>query len=477
MLRKFLEYGIGNICVLIVSLITTPIITNILSPNEYGKASLFITFCNIASLMVLVGMDQVYMRFYYEKDENKYNLLKNILKYILKSFCIFLVALVILREQVSTFILGYKSTDILLMIILNIITLTFMRVGFCSIRMQQKGKLYSYSQIIGKAIYILAIFIFYFIFKDDYKTLVFTILSTNIFITLFLIYVDRINIRKTILYRCNYDYDFKDKIKFGIPFVFSAAFIWIFRSSDTIIIKAYNGHDSVGIYSIAFSLIGIVNIIQATFMNFWTPIANEAFENNPENTDFFVKVNEMVIYLTFIICSSIVLLKDCIHLILGEKYYQAVYLLPFLIFIPLMSIISETTVQGINFMKKSKYHMYISIVCAVVNIILNIILVKIFSLQGAAVATAISYFIYFHLRTKISMKLYHVKFRLNKFYIATIVFLIFIIYNSSRYIDLGGISLYILFILLISKLYKKEFKYMLIKIRHFRKEGTRVNSR
>ena len=340
--------------------------------------------------------------------------------------------------------------------------------------MQQKGKLYSYSQIIGKFIYIVSIYIFYYIYKDNYKALVFTILSTNICITLFLIYADIDNIKKSIACKYDYDYKFKDKIRFGLPFVFSAAFIWIFRASDTIIIKAYNGHESVGIYSIAFSLIGIVNIIQATFMNFWTPIANEAFENNPENKDFFIIVNNMVTYLMFIICSSIVLLKDFIHLILGQKYYQAVYLLPFLIFIPLMSVISETTVQGINFIKNSKYHTYISIICALTNIILNIILVKLFSIQGAAIATAISYFVYFYLRTKLSTNLYPVKFRLKEFYVSTIIFLVFTIYNSFKSIDIVGVLLYILFTLIITKFYKEEFKYILRKVRNIRREDTRL---
>ena len=111
MLKKFLDYSIGNIFVLIVSLITTPIITNILSPNEYGKVSLFITFCNVVSLMVLAGMDQVYMRFYYEKSENNYNLLKHILNYIFKSFCIFLIIIFLFRNQISKFILGYADDN------------------------------------------------------------------------------------------------------------------------------------------------------------------------------------------------------------------------------------------------------------------------------------------------------------------------------------------------------------------------------
>lgn len=477
MLNKFLEYGIGNFFVLIVSLITTPIITNILSPDEYGKASLFITFCNIASLIVLAGMDQVYMRFYYEEGEDKHKLLKNIFKNIAISFCIFLICLMILRNQVSKFILGYKSMYIILILILNIITLVFMRIGFCSIRMQQKGKIYSYSQIIGKIIYVVSILIFYYIYKNSYKTLVLTILFTNLCISIFLLYIDKVNIKNSILSKNDNNYNFKEKIKFGIPFVFSAVFIWIFKSSDTIIIKKYIGYEYVGIYSIAFSLIGIVNIIQSTFMNFWTPIANEAFENDNENTDFFISMNEMVSYLMLIICSSIVLLKDIIHVILGKQYYQAVYILPFLIFIPLMSIVSETTVQGINFMKKSKYHIYISMSCAIINIVLNIILVNLLQLKGAAIATAISYCMYFYLRTKISMREYTVDFRLKKFYIAILFFLVFVLYNTYNSLNIYSVILYILFFTINSILYKSQFIKIIKKLKKIRERGTRVVSR
>lgn len=477
MIKKFLEYGIGNIVVLLVSLVTTPIITNMLSPNEYGKASLFINFCNIASLIVLTGMDQVYMRFYYEKTENKYNLLNNIFKYISISLCIFLTCLIFLRNEISKFILGYESLTIIVIIVLNVITLVFMRIGFCSIRMQQKGKLYSYSQIIGKFIYILAMIVFYYIYKDNYKTLALTIFSTNLFITIYLIYIDRDNIKKSICHRKTKNYSFGEKIKFGIPFVFSSIFIWIFKSSDTIIIKNIIGYKYVGIYSIAFSLIGVVNIIQSTFMNFWTPIANEAFKNDPKNTNFFINVNNMVSYIMLIVCASIVLLKDIVYIILGQKYYQAVYLLPFLIFIPLLSTISETTVQGINFMKKSKYHIYISIICAVLNIVLNIVLVKLLNLQGAAIATAISYFIYFYLRTKISMKVYKVNFNLKKIYIALITFLVFIVYNSYYSLDINSIILYVLVLIISTYLYKQQFIQILNKLKHLKKGGTGFSSR
>lgn len=444
MFKKFLEYGIGNIFVLVVSLISTPIITKLISPDEFGKSSLFITLSNITSLVVLAGMDQILMRFYYDKEYNRYALLKKILKSIIFTSTIFIIIITIFSSNVSRYILGYKSNTLIFILIANVLSLVFMRVGFCSIRVQQRGKIYSMIQIFGKLIYILGITIFYYIYRDSYLTLVLTLLISNIGITILLTYIDRDYLKNSLKYNIQQDDDyFKEKIRFGIPFIFSSIFIWIFKSCDTVIIKLYEGYSNVGIYSISFSLIGVINIIQSTFMNFWTPIANQSYETNPGNKNFFIDMNKIVSYIMLSICSIFILLKDFIYIILGRDYYESVYLLPFLIFIPLMSTISETTVQGINFMKKTKYHIYISVICSIVNIIGNLILVKYIGLKGAAISTGLSYILYFYLRTLFSNKEYEVKYSLKELYICLIPMFIFSLYSTYNSLNLMTIMMFI----------------------------------
>ena len=48
-----------------------------------------------------------------------------------------------------------------------------------------------------------------------------------------------------------------------------------------------------------------------------------------------------------------IMFKDLIILLLGKDYREASMVIPFLVFMPLMYTISETTVGGIDFKKAS----------------------------------------------------------------------------------------------------------------------------
>ena len=96
---------------------------------------------------------------------------------------------------------------------------------------------------------------------------------------------------------------------------------------------------------------------------------------------------------------------------------------------PLMYTISETTVVGINLKKKSKNHLYISIIVSLMNFVLCIILIPYLNSIGAAIALSISYIFLFYVRTYFSNKHYKINFDLLK--INSLVFLLFLFASSS----------------------------------------------
>ena len=50
--KKFIEFGIGNLIVLITGFISSPIITRLILPEEFGKFSMFNT---LTSLLIMIG--------------------------------------------------------------------------------------------------------------------------------------------------------------------------------------------------------------------------------------------------------------------------------------------------------------------------------------------------------------------------------------------------------------------------------------
>ncbi|HOJ89446.1 MAG TPA: polysaccharide biosynthesis C-terminal domain-containing protein [Pseudothermotoga sp.] len=91
----------------------------------------------------------------------------------------------------------------------------------------------------------------------------------------------------------------------------------------------------------------------------------------------------------------------------------------FLILYPIMYTISETTALGINFSKKTYWHIVITGVSAFVNLVGNTMLVPLLGARGAAISTGLSYIIFFTLRTVIAQRYYSVDFDLKRIYVCT----------------------------------------------------------
>ena len=172
----------------------------------------------------------------------------------------------------------------------------------------------------------------------------------------------------------------------------------------------------------------------------------------------------------FFVAIFVLMGKDLITFILGEKYKQASSIIPCLVFMPVMYTISETTVLGINFLKKTKFHIIISLVVSVFNIIGNMILVPRFNAVGAAISTGVAYILFFILRTNIAKKLIDYNFNLKRVYIISILLFLYALFLSFYNNILYSILIGILLLLILIVLYIKEIKIAIKEINSFIKK-------
>ena len=117
-----------------------------------------------------------------------------------------------------------------------------------------------------------------------------------------------------------------------------------------------------------------------------------------------------------------------VGVVLGKEFYASIYVMPTLVFIPIMYLISETTMLGIGFKKKSQYFLYVSVIASLSNLIGNLLLVPYLGARGAAISTGISYIIFFSSRTYFSNKLINFGFNLKRIYVVTFLILFYAIY-------------------------------------------------
>ena len=190
------------------------------------------------------------------------------------------------------------------------------------------------------------------------------------------------------------------------------------------------------------TLINIFNIIQTTFNTLWAPMAVEHYTKDKADRSFYQRGNQVITIIMFFIGVSLILIKDVFALLLGEKYRESAYILPFLIFNPIMYTISETTVSGLVFMKKSKLQVVVAAASCIINFIGNTILVPIYGCQGAAISTGLSYIVFFTLRTLLSNRYFYVDFKLKNFYLLTFVVCIYALFNTFVKFNVWAIVFY-----------------------------------
>ncbi|OFO27939.1 oligosaccharide flippase family protein [Fusobacterium polymorphum] len=465
LIKKFLSFSIGGYVNALIGLLTVPIVTRMLSPEQYGIASLISIIVEMLVVFCSLALDQSFVRFFYEvEEEERGKLLKDCLYYpvfitIFSSLIIF-----IFRNQISIFILGKKEKVIWLIIVFSIVALIIKSFAFLVVRMQQKGGLYSFFYILIKVVEFSFILLFFKIYGNDYKVIVLATLFSTLITSLLMIVVER----KIWKLGGKRKIEKKELLNFSAPLVLTLALTWVFGSSDKITIKIFSNLKELGLYSGAFRIVSVISVIQTGFTSFWTPFIYERYSKNPDDLVFYKKANDYLSLIFFLIGFSILATRNIIIILLGEKYYDSLFIVPMLIFVPIMYLISETTMMGIGFKKKSKYFLYISIIVAIFNIIGNILLVPKYGAKGAAISTGISYIIFFSLRTYFSLKLINFGFNLKRIYMVIILLLCYALYlsfyNNLKYtILLGG--LLIITVLLIYKSVLLELKQKFIKIR------------
>jgi len=428
--KKFLSFSYGSWVGLILGVLTTMITTRLLPPDAFGKASMFDLFLQVGLIFVIFGTDQSFTRFFYEEDKNKRGaLLYNTLRLPFITLIIIIIIILLLYKPLTNFLFGTENMIFAILLAVGLAAQLIFRYGQLVIRMQQKGNLYSLIQVFNRVFNLSFILLLFYIIGDRFEVLIYSKVITLALLIIVVIIIGKDFWSFKNLKVTDTKHSQNEIIKFGLPFVLTLFITWLFESFDKIALRQWSDFDELGMYSAAMRLVALVIVLKDSFRTFWTPVSYEKFEENPEDKNFFRNITTIITFVMFLVAIISIMAKDLIVMLLGADYKEAALLMPFLVFIPLFYTISETTVIGINFMKKTKWHILIAVTACLVNIIGNWILVPEYGALGASISTAFAYTVFFTTRTVISQKYYQVRYPLFKIYIMTMIVSLYAFYS------------------------------------------------
>ena len=311
------------------------------------------------------------------------------------------IALLVLSDKVALVLYGKAYPYINLLFILNLYVALFQIYNQLIVRMLKKGVLYSMIDIIAAASTAVSTIVFALTTSRTFYSIILGNLVGTFLALLVGISQGKEYWKPTKLTRG----ELKSVLGYGLPFMPTGLMFWLFTSMDRIILRQYSTFEQIGLYAVAFKVVGIMNLVQTGFVTFWVATAYEKGSNNSDSSMFFVRANEMVSFVMFLAAFLLLAFKDVVFLLLARPYRASSMIFPFLLFSPIMYSVSETTVVWINFKKKTYWHIVITAVSALVNYIGNALLVPVYAARGAAISTGVSYMVFFWMRTVISIRL------------------------------------------------------------------------
>lgn len=415
LLESTIVLFIGNIIPRLVQFLLLPILTTSLTKSDYGLYELVATLLSCLIPLAILQMNSAAFRYLLDvKEEEKKKTIISSIVYIIYTvvICISFLSLVVvslLQKRSYAIIIFYFLSESILTIEKDVI------------RGLQKTKLYSLVgifQSICNLVLIIAVFhigngtiveLFFALSLASWMAIVIGLLVSKMWRYISFAHVD---LR-----------EFKEMLLYAVPMIPNGLSHWIVDASDRLIVSVFLGLSSNGIYSAASKIPAMLNLFQTTFVNAWQENAS-IYLNDKDSEAYFTNTFRRIFSIfTAIVLMLIACVPVLFLVLLGPGYDQAYNHIIILIVGVFFNILSSVIGGLYVAMKKSKEIGVSTVVAAIINMVINIVLVNFIGLYAASLSTMLSYFVLFVYRIRDIRKHVSIKFD-YRFIIFNILFLI-----------------------------------------------------
>jgi O-antigen/teichoic acid export membrane protein len=197
--------------------------------------------------------------------------------------------------------------------------------------------------------------------------------------------------------------ELRKMLAFGTPLIFGRLAAVCFQSIDRFFLKHYANDRLVGLYALANQLVSPINVLVSTpFGTIW-PNMQFAVMKDRDANEYYARMLTYIVFLgMFFALPLAILVTDILQIFASPKYWEAANVVPWLAFAAVLDTINPALSVGVSLKRKSYLSPLIVIASALINIALNFLLIPRYGMQGAAIATVLSFLAMCAIRYQIS---------------------------------------------------------------------------
>lgn len=437
-----LVYGLAGVISRFLTIFLVPIYTHIFKPEDYGLMSLVGTTIAMFSVFSVLALDSAAGRWYWETEDST-DQKQTIASW---AWCQFIVSILLylvffINLDWLSFVVPNRP-DVDLYFRLSALTLPLNALGTLSInwlRLLRKPWLtmaYSLStNLINIALSILLVVYM----KQGLKGIYFAQVFSSLAAMLGAVYLmgDWIHPQYFSWKRLG------EMLQYSLPLIPAGISFWIINLSDRYFIQFYTDTHEVGLYQIGSSLAALVALVTNAFQLAWGPFSMSIYKQSNAKS-VYADVFIFYIGLTSILGTSLAIFsKEILLLLTTQQYLSANSITGILAFSYIFGGLAQIAAVGTTVLKMSTPTGIAITLAAVVNILLNFLLVPSWGRVGAAIATLLSQVIASMYIFYKSQKLYPIPYRFKT--AATIIGFSILLITISMSSDFHSILLNFIF--------------------------------
>lgn len=364
--------------------------TGVLTPSDYGTADLIMQTANLLLPVASLGITNGVFRFALDRKEHRKSIFSAGLYTILLGSLILLAAGPLLSRSEGL----HEYVELICAY-----TLASCLHSLCAqyIRAEGKTALFAGQGIFNTALVIWFNILFLQVFRLGVFGYVMSVVVADGICTGYLVLREKL--WKLLVPKPD-DSVTKAMLRYSIPLIPATIFWWITSVSDRYMVTWFLGTEANGLYAVACKIPTILSLLSTIFMEAWQFSAiSEATGDREVHIRFYSQVWSFFLSAMVLVGSvMIVLCRLEIRVLAARSYYAAWQYVPVLAMAMVFSAFSSFMNSVYVVMEKSHLSLWTAVWGAGANILMNLWMIPRIGIQGAAIATLVSYLMCFGIR-------------------------------------------------------------------------------
>ncbi len=402
LLKQIIMYAPGSIIPVVMGLLSAAVFTRIFSTSEYGQYNLVLSITALITAIFSQWLQQAINRFIPAKEKADEQIkLKYIIVSSLGLIGVLIISLVLI---IIPFLFQKVPSDwkpFFLPGILLILGMSLFNPLSVVLQAEMRAREYTFYTVCNSILKVLLSIAFVFVVIKQAQGLVWgAAVSALLMIPLLWrkarlpspLVVFKEGINKSLWM------GIREFAVYGLPMIGWFISSNILSVGDRYVIQWFRGAAEVGIYSANYTLItGAISLLTAPVLLAAHPFLMKSWSIGDKEqtgkwlgsiTEWFMTAG--VILVGFIWLFS----EDLARLLLGPEFRQGHVIMPVVIAGAIMWQLGVYAHKPLEFVKRTRLLMFMSIAAAILNLIMNVILVPLYGYLAAAYTTFLSYLFY-----------------------------------------------------------------------------------